>query len=175
MCLARDGAGFLCRGPLVCLRLEAGLLGSDDGWLLRLFLLRLAGRLGHLLSSLDRLDRRLTFLRLEAGLFGPDGVNLLYLLRVEGRLGRLLSTLDCLGHGLLGRPLGLSRVPLDLALLKPANMHKSVSIKLRAWYCAKRCSEYLSGLPHPPQGPRSSGSTGSLKVFWSDPMTIVIV
>jgi len=44
LCLARDDAGFLRRGPLVGLRLEAGLLGSDDGGLLRLFLLRLAGR-----------------------------------------------------------------------------------------------------------------------------------
>ena len=120
MCLARDGAGFLCRGPLVCLRLEAGLLGSDDSGLLRLFPLRLAGRLGHLLSIFDRLDHRLFFLCLKTGLFGPDGGDLLRLLRVGGRLGLLLGIFDCLGHCLLGRALGLSRVPLGLALLKAA-------------------------------------------------------
>ena len=42
-----------------CCRLGAGLLGSDDGGLLRLALLRLAGCLDRLLSSVDRLDRRL--------------------------------------------------------------------------------------------------------------------
>ena len=36
---------LLRRGPLVCLHLGAGLLGSDDDRLLHLFLLRLAGRL----------------------------------------------------------------------------------------------------------------------------------
>ena len=115
--LARDGAGFLGRSPLVSLRVEPGLFGSDDGRLLRLFLLRLAGRLGHILSFLNRLGRCFLFLHLETGLFGPDGGDVFRLLSARGRL---LGILDCLGHGPLGRPLGLSSAPIELALLSAA-------------------------------------------------------
>ena len=114
LCLARDDAIFLHRSPLVCPRLEAGLLGSDDSGLPLLFLRRLAGRLGCLLGVFDRLDRRLLFL----------------LRRVSSVLmAEVLSAFSPLGAAsvgfsafltvlviLLGQPLELNRVLLGPAL-----------------------------------------------------------